>query len=91
MNDEKELEEIRKKRMLQLQQGEAQQAAVEEQKNVLEAQKQVILRSILTQEAKERLGTLKITKPDLVASIEEQLIMLYQSGRLKEQIDDATL
>ena len=91
MNDDKELEEIRKRRALQLQQSEAQQAVAEEQRNQVEAQKQAILRSIMTQDAKERLGTLKITKPDLVASIEEQLIMLYQSGRLQEQIDDATL
>jgi programmed cell death protein 5 len=46
---------------------------------------------VLTQEAKERLGRLKLGYPELAENIENQLIMLYRSGRLPGQVDDATL
>lgn len=90
MNDE-DLEEIKRRKLEQLQQQQYGAQAQEQARAELEAKKQAILRQILTPEARERLNTLRITKPDLVASVEAQLITLAQSGRLAMKIDDAKL
>ena len=55
------------------------------------AQRQLILRQILTPEARERLGRIELAYPELTESIESQLIALAQSGRVQRVIDDETL
>ena len=60
----------------------------EEQQKQLEEQKKAILRAILTNEARERLGRIKIARPEIAESIENQLIMVAQSGKLKNKIND---
>jgi len=89
--DDSELEEIRRRRMLELQRQGQQQAAAEEQTKRMEEQRSAILRSVLTPEARERLGTVKIAYPDVARLVEDQLIALVSSGRLDKEIDDATL
>ncbi len=90
-----ELAELRRKKLeqLQRQQMESQMyAAQQEQAQAeLDAKKAAIMRAIMTPEARERLNTLRITKPEFVAQIESQLIMLAQSGRLKGAITDEQL
>ena len=87
---EEELEELRKKKMEQLkeQQGEgdaeAQQAAQEQ----AEAQKKAILRQNLTDGARKRLNTVKMSKPDVGEQIEQQIVALTRSGRLGDTIDE---
>ena len=91
---DEELEKLRKKKLQELQQQAAFQENLEEQeeqKKQFEDQKKAILRSILTTEARERLGRIKIARPEIVESIENQLIMRAQSGQLKSKISDEEL
>ena len=97
-----ELDEIRQKRMAELQaqqaaaQSQMQQQAVaqmqqQEAERQFEAQKKQILGQILTTEARNRLANLKLTKPELVEQIEIQLIQSAQAGSLRGKVTDDQL
>lgn len=45
----------------------------------------------LTSEARQRLMNVKMVKPDLANSIEEYILQLATSGKLKNAIDDDQL
>ncbi|ARS89870.1 DNA-binding protein [Natrarchaeobaculum aegyptiacum] len=90
--DEEKLEELRQKKMEQLQeQAEAQQEGGSEQEAAqqqAEAQKQALLRQHLTDEARKRLNTVKMSKPQFGEQVERQVVALAQSGRIQGKIDD---
>ena len=90
-----DIEELRRKRMQELQQqAAAQQAASQEQEQArreFDAQKRQAMLQILTPEARGRLANLRLTKPELVDQIELQLIQLAQMGRVKSKITDDQL
>jgi programmed cell death protein 5 len=90
MSDE-ELEELRRRKLLALQQKvseEQKQAQMEQQ---LEQQKQALLRKILTPEARQRLTNLKMVKPEFTEQLELQLIQLAQQRKLPIPITDEQL
>jgi programmed cell death protein 5 len=87
---EDELERIREKKMEQLQeQAEKQdEEAIQEQRQQAEAQKKAILRQNLTDGARKRLNTVKMSKPQVGEKVEQQVIALAQSGRIQGKIDE---
>ncbi len=89
--DEDELEAIRRRKLMELQQYQDQAMAQQQMREQQMAQRQTILRQILTPEARERLGRIELAYPELADSIENQLIALAQSGRVQRAIDDSTL
>jgi programmed cell death protein 5 len=91
---DEDLENLKKKRLQELQQQMSMQEAMDDQQDQqkeFEDQKKMILRAILTDSARDRLGRIKIARPEVVESIESQLIMLAQSGKLKNKINDEQL
>ncbi|RLI37065.1 DNA-binding protein [Candidatus Bathyarchaeota archaeon] len=88
---EEELEELRRRKLLELQ-----RRLLEEQRQVqaqreLEVRKQAILRRILDPKARQRLTNLKMVRPDLVSQLEIQLIQLAQQGRINIPLTDEQL
>jgi len=57
----------------------------------LEKMKKVVMRKILTKEAIERLGRIRVVKPELATQLELYLVQLYQAGQIKNVIDDPQL
>ncbi len=102
MNDgqpDDDLEELRRKKMEQLQeraegqaggqgQGQVDPEAQEAAQQQAEAQRQAILRQYVTDEARKRLNTVKMSKQQFGEQVERQIIALAQSGRLQGKIDD---
>jgi programmed cell death protein 5 len=88
---EEELESLRKRRMLELQQRMADEQKQAQAQQQLEGQKQALLRRILTPEARQRLTNLTIVKPEFTQQLELQLIQLAQSGRINLPITDEQL
>lgn len=82
--EEAEIEALRRRRLLELQQRLAQEQQIE-------MQKQVVLRRILTPEARQRLTNIKMVKPEFATQLELQLIQLAQTGRINIPITDEQL
>ena len=89
-----ELDELREERLkeLQEQQGggdaEAQAEAQQEAQAQADAQKQAILRQALTDGARKRLNSVRMSKPQFAEQVEQQLVAIAQSGRLGDRIDE---
>lgn len=66
------------------------EVSLEEMKKIEELKK-LIMNKILTKEAIERLGRIRLVKPDLANQLELYLVQLYQTGKLKENISDEQL
>ncbi len=90
MSEEDELAAIRARRAAQVEQQHAVDSFYQDQQSQLDAQRQAVLRQILTPEARERLGSLRTARPQVAAAVESQLIALAQAGRIR-MVDDATL
>ena len=89
MSDQ-ELDAIRRKKLLAMQQKNADEQK-QSQSEQFEAQKQALLKQILSPEARQRLTNLKMIKPDFTEQLELQLIQLAQSDKLPIPLSDAQL
>jgi programmed cell death protein 5 len=90
MSDD-ELEAIRQRKLAALQQQALREQAEENAAAEAQAQKEAVLRQILTPEARQRLTNIKMVKPQFAEQIEMQLIQLASTGRLKGQVTDEQL
>lgn len=91
MASEEELEKLRARRMAQIQSQQQQQQEVDRAQQEAEAQKQNILRKILTPEARQRLQNVRLVRPEFAQQLELQLIQLVQAGRVQIPIGDELL
>ena len=85
------MEQLRRRRLLELQRRiaeEQQRAQVQQQ---IEVQKQALLRRILTPDARRRLTNLKMVKPEFATQLELQLIQLAQQGKMSIPVTDEQL
>jgi programmed cell death protein 5 len=81
-----ESDEEVKQRMLRQMQEEHKQ-----EEEAVETQKQMLLRQILTPEARERLLRIKVVRPQFAELVENQLIALVQRGQISGLISDSDL
>ena len=91
MDDDEQLEELRRRKLAELQNQAQSEHAQAQQRADAQAQRDVVLRAILEPEARERLVRVRMARPDVAESLEAQLMMLYQQGRIQRRIDDETL
>jgi len=100
MDGDAELAELRRRRMQQLQDVQMAQnpgataaayAQQQAERDRRESERSEALRRVLTPEARERLGRIRLAKPEVAQAVEQQVLQLAASGRLQRAIDDATL
>ncbi|CAI7590171.1 DNA-binding protein [Penicillium manginii] len=93
-----ELEEIRRARLAQLQQqgggpgGPSQEGNQQEQKRQAESDRRAaIMAQILDPAAADRLGRIRMVKASRADDIENRLMMLAQSGQLRQKVTEEQL
>jgi programmed cell death protein 5 len=90
MSDE-ELDQIRKRKLLSMQQRVSDEQRQVQEESQYEAQKQALLAKILAPEARQRLNNLKMVKSEFAEQIELQLIQMAQAGKLPIPLSDLQL
>lgn len=91
MSSDEELARLRERRMLEIQVQQQQQEEFQRAQHEVEAQKETLMRQILTPEARQRLARVRMVRPDFAAQLELQLIQVAQSGRVAIPINDDML
>ncbi|MCL4306923.1 MAG: DNA-binding protein [Candidatus Thermoplasmatota archaeon] len=94
MDSDDELEELRRRKLLEMQRNSQDQQEIEEQRRMQEAEKarkQQILRQILAPDARERLANVRLVRPDLAENVENQLVQLASMGRINRLLTDSDI
>ena len=63
----------------------------QEKEAQLNAQKEIILRQVMSSEARNRLNNVRMVKPDLAYLVENYLLNLAAQGKITGQISDEQL
>ena len=77
--------------MMDEQHKEVQSKSPSQEEASRRAMRENVMRVALTSEARQRLANVRMVKPDVARAIEEYIIQLASSGRLKRTIDDDQL
>ncbi|HIH79497.1 MAG: DNA-binding protein [Candidatus Poseidoniia archaeon] len=88
---DRELDELRQRRLQEIQAQAEQQLAQEQKQVAIEAQVQGALRQLMSAEAKERLAQVRVARPEMAKAVEQKIMALARDGELKALIDDAIL
>ena len=91
MSEDEEMAGLRAKRQAELEQQVAAKQQQEESQQAIDTQRHRMLVAILTDEARNRLANIKIANPNLAINVENQLLSLAQSGRVRGKINDEQL
>jgi len=91
MSSDEELERLKARRFAELQAQQQQGEDVRRAQAEADAQKQALMRRILTPEARQRLANIRIVRPDFAEQLEMQLVQLAQAGRVQLPINDELL
>jgi len=89
--DDERLEELREERMQELKDKQSEGGnpeAAEQARAQQDAQKKAALRKHLTDGARQRLNSVKMSKPQFGEQAEQQILRLAQSGRVQGKIDE---
>ena len=87
-----DLEILRQKRLREMmQQQDQQQMQHQAQEEQVATQIKGIIHQILTPEARDRLGNIRLARPEFARQVEILLIQLYQSGQLPKKLTDEKL
>lgn len=90
-NSEDELEKLREEKMKELQEQAGNQQTEESQQAAQEraqAQQDALLKQYLTDDARQRLNAVEMSKPDFAETVKQQVTALAQSGRIQGRIDE---
>ncbi len=91
MEEDEEIEALRRQKMVELQSQYQEQQRQAEERRKFEIQKRAAIMQILTPEARSRLANIRAAKPGFAEQLEIQLIQLAQAGRLRGKITDQML
>ncbi len=86
MVDDEELEKLREQRRQELQDEESGEKAVDRQRDQIKS----LAAKYLTKDARERLGSVRMAKPELASAVEAQIAQLGRMGQV-DKIDDDQL
>ncbi len=86
---EDELEKLKREKMKKAQRGNNQSREMQEQQARKRLKK--IASQILTDEARSRLGNIRVANPDMASTIELRLVQLHKMGSINGKITDDQL
>ena len=86
-----ELENLRKRKLEELQNAQQDAVAQDFIKQQLESVKRTVMQRFLTREARERLANVRIANPQLAYQIENALVEAANLGQIPEPIDEEKL